>query len=85
MKDKAHLECLGQYFQISLNDSTLKQVDFIYDKHGSAQTKGLTTYLSSEKCKTGRNTLYIKSLQADSLPKKVWSEYITIPFWYAKD
>lgn len=85
LKDKVHLECLGQYFQISLNDSTLKQVDFIYDKHGSAQTKGLTTYLSSEKCKTGRNTLYIKALQTDSLPKKVWSEYITIPFWYAKD
>lgn len=85
LKDKANLECLGQYFQIALNDSTLQQVEFFYDQHGVAQTKGLTTYLSSEKCKIGRNTLYIKTLETDSLPKKVWTKYISIPFWYAKD
>lgn len=85
LKDKTHLECLGQYFQIALNDSTLQQVELFYDKHGVAQTKGLTTYLSSDKCKIGRNILYIKTLETDSLPKKVWSKYISIPFWYAKD
>lgn len=85
LKDKSRLECLSQYFQIALNDSTLQQVELIYDKHGTAQTKGLTTYLSSENCKIGRNNLYIKTLATDSLPKRVWVKYITIPFWYAKD
>lgn len=85
LKDKSRLECLGQYFQIALNDSTLQQVELIYDKHGAAQTKGVTTYLSSENCKIGRNNLSIKTLATDSLPKRVWVKYITIPFWYAKD
>jgi len=45
----------------------------------------LRTYLSTEKCKIGRNTLYIKTMNVDSLPKKVWTEYVKVPFWYAKD
>ncbi|MFY7912868.1 MAG: hypothetical protein ACOVO2_25085 [Emticicia sp.] len=85
IKDKARLDSFGEYFKIAINDSTLNSIEFFYDEHGAIKTKGLTTYLSSEKCKIGRNTLHIKALQTDSLPKKVWSEYITIPFWYAKD
>ncbi len=85
LRDKARLECFGQYFQIALNDSTLRSVEFLYEEHGIGRTKGLTTYLSTDKCKIGRNELYIKALEVDSLPKKVWSKYVTIPFWFSKD
>jgi hypothetical protein len=85
IKDQAHLECFGQYFQIALNDSTLSPVEFFYAERGATQTKGLTTYLSTQKCKVGRNTLFIKTLQIDSLPRKTWSNYVAIPFWYAKN
>lgn len=83
LKDKARLNCFNQYFKIVLNDSTLQPVEFFFEEHRN--TKGLKTYLSTEKCKTGRNTLYIKTMAIDSLPKKVWADYVTIPFWYAKD
>lgn len=85
LKDKARLECFGEYFQIALNDSTLHPVEFLYEEHGSERTKGISTYLSTEKCIIGRNQLYIRALETDSLPKKVWTKYVTIPFWYAKD
>lgn len=68
---------------IALNDSTLQPVEFFFEEYNP--TKGLKTYLSTEKCKTGRNTLYIKAMATDSLPKKVWTDYVAIPFWYAKD
>jgi len=46
--------------------------------------KELKHILSTENCKTGKNTLYIKTLKTDSLPKKVYDEYVIIPFWYSK-
>lgn len=83
LKDKTRLDCFNQYFKIILNDSTLTPVEFFFEDYHT--TKGLKTYLSTEKCKIGRNTLYIKTMKTDSLPKKVWTEYVAIPFWYAKD
>jgi len=83
IKDKARLSCLGEYFQIVLNDSTISSAEFFFEE--TAQAKGLKTYLSTEKCKIGRNTLYIKTIQIDSLPKKVWGDYVAIPFWFSKD
>ncbi|MCP9769972.1 hypothetical protein EGI22_18870 [Lacihabitans sp. LS3-19] len=80
IKDKARLECLGEYFQISLNDSTMNSNEFFFEKTDRA--KGIKIYLNTEKCKIGRNTLYIKTLEIDSLPKKVWGDYVAIPFWY---
>lgn len=85
IRDKANIECLKQYFQVSLNDSTIKNTDFLYENKEGTNTKGISSYISTEKCKTGRNTLSIKTLAVDSLPKKVWIKYVTIPFWYAKD
>lgn len=85
IRDKANIECLKQYFQVSLNDSTLQNNDFLYESKEGTFNKGISTYLSTEKCKIGRNTLSIKTLAVDSLPKRVWIKYATIPFWYAKD
>lgn len=85
LRDKANIECLKEYFQVSLNDSTLQKNDFLYESKGGSFNKGISTYLSTENCKIGRNTLSIKALAIDSLPKKVWTKYVTIPFWYAKD
>lgn len=81
--DKSRLECFNQYFKIALNDSTFDSVELFFEDQGN--TKGLRTYLSTEKCKIGRNTLYIKTMNVDSLPKKVWTDYVEVPFWYAKD
>ncbi|WP_028522268.1 hypothetical protein [Runella limosa] len=81
--DKNRLECFNQYFKIALNDSTFDSVELFFEDQGN--TKGLRTYLSTEKCKIGRNTLYIKTMNVDSLPKKVWTDYVAVPFWYAKD
>ncbi|WP_428665105.1 hypothetical protein [Runella sp.] len=83
LKDKTRLDCFNQYFKIILNDSTLTPVEFFFEEYHT--TKGLKTYLSTEKCKIGRNTLYIKTMKTDSLPKKVWTDYVAVPFWYAKD
>jgi hypothetical protein len=83
LKDKARLDCFNRYFKIALNDSTLSPVEFFFEEYRT--TKGLKTYLSTEKCRTGRNTLYIKTMVTDSLPKQVWTDYVAIPFWYAKD
>jgi hypothetical protein len=82
LRDAARLECLGTYFQISLNDSTLKSPEFLFETN--ARGKGIKTYLNTESCKIGKNTLYIKTLKTDSLPKKVYDEYVAIPFWYSK-
>ena len=81
--DKSRLACFNQYFKIALNDSTFDSVELFFEDQGT--TKGLRTYLSTEKCKIGRNTLYIKTMNVDSLPKKVWTDYVAVPFWYAKD
>ena len=81
--DKNRLECFNQYFKIALNDSTFDSVELFFEDQGN--TKGLRTYLSTEKCKIGRNTLYVKTMNVDSLPKKVWTDYVAVPFWYAKD
>jgi hypothetical protein len=83
IKDKARLSCLGDYFQIVLNDSTIGSPEFFFEE--TAQAKGIKSYLSTEKCKIGRNTLFIKTMQTDSLPKKVWGDYVAIPFWFSKD
>ncbi len=82
LRDAARLACLGTYFQISLNDSTLKSPEFLFETN--ALSKGIKTYLNTENCKAGKNTLYIKTLKTDSLPKKVYDEYVIIPFWYSK-
>jgi len=81
--DKSRLECFNQYFKIALNDSTYDSVEFFFEEQPNS--KGLRTYLSTEKCKIGRNTLYVKTMNVDSLPKKVWTDYVEVPFWYAKD
>lgn len=81
LRDEARLECLGTYFQISLNDSTLNSPEFLFETN--ARGKGIKAYINTENCKMGRNTLYIKTLKTDSLPKKVYDEYLAIPFWYS--
>ena len=83
IKDKARLSCLSEYFQIAINDSTIKSPEFLFEE--TIQAKGLKAFLNTKNCKIGRNTLYIKTMQTDSLPKKVWGDYVTIPFWYAED
>lgn len=83
LRDKARIACMMEYFQIALNDSTISSNEFFFEE--TAQAKGIKSYLSTEKCKIGRNTLFIKTLQTDSLPKKVWGDYVAIPFWFAKD
>lgn len=81
IKDKARLNCLGQYFKVAINDSTLNSVIYYFEE--TPHAKGLKTYLSTEKCKMGQNIIYIKTMQTDSLPKKVWGDYVAIPFWYS--
>ncbi len=85
LKDKAHLACLSQYFQVSIGDSSLAQPEFMYSQQGAVQAKGLSSYIALDKCKPGRHTLYIKTLDTDSLPKRYYKDYAAIPFWYAQD
>jgi hypothetical protein len=47
-------------------------------------SKGLVSYLSTKDCILGQNSLKIKTLQTDSLPKKVWASYDEIVFWFYK-
>jgi hypothetical protein len=82
LRDKADLESFNKYFQISLNDSVVNNVEYFFgDHHG---TKGLKTYISSDNCKIGRNNLHIRILDIDSLPKRVWVDHAFVPFWYAE-
>jgi hypothetical protein len=85
LKDKTRTDCFNTYFKIAINDSTLKSVEFYFTEHGVTKSKGLSAYVSSENCKIGRNLIHIKALEVDSLPKKIWTSYVTIPFWYAKN
>jgi len=83
--DSAHIICLNQFFQISVNDSVYQNVEFLYEKIDGAGVKGLVTYLPTQQFKTGRNTLKIKNTEADSLPKQHTGTYATIPFWFAPE
>jgi hypothetical protein len=83
--DKAKLACLQKYFQISINDSTYQEVELMFEKHGVQQTEGLTAYIPTQNCKIGRNTLYIKTMATDSLPKTRFVTHVAIPFWYAPE
>lgn len=85
LKDQAHLACLSQYFQVALGDSILSSPEYLYSQQGAVQAKGLSSYISLANCKPGRNTLYIKTLDTDSLPQKRYKDYVAIPFWYAED
>ncbi len=81
-RDSAKIECLKTYFQVAVNDSTVNAPEFFFEKN--SVSKGIKTYISTENCKPGKNTLHIKTLKTDSLPKKVYDEYVAIPFWYSK-
>lgn len=83
-KDKARLACISEYFQIAINDSTVQSPDYFYDEHGTTKTKGFRVYIATERFKKGNNAVYIKKMEVDSLPKKVWITYAVIPFWFVK-
>lgn len=83
--DKARMECIQQYFQITLNDSVYQNIDYLYETHSVQKTPGISTYIATKRLVTGRNTLTIKIIDPDSLPKRHWQIYTVIPFWFAPE
>ncbi len=83
--DKARIECIQQYFQIALNDSVYQNIDFLYETHVAQKTPGISTYIATERLVMGRNTLTVKTIDPDSLPKRHWKTHTVIPFWFAPE
>lgn len=84
-QDSLNLVCWQQYLQVSLNDSTLRQVEYLFWDQPASGAKGLMSYLPTTACKIGKNTLVVKTINPDSLPKIRYKTYATVPFWYAPE
>lgn len=83
--DIAKINCLQNYFQIVVNDSLYQNVEFLYEAHGTQKNEGITAYIPTQAFKTGRNTLYVKAIDTDSLPKRSLRNHAIVPFWFAPE
>jgi len=79
--DSMNLACFSRFFRVSVNDSLLSSVEWVFHQHPTENTRGLVTYLPTQQFRQGKNVLQIQApseKNADSL-----RVYGVVPFWYA--
>ncbi|MCC6463256.1 MAG: hypothetical protein IT260_22495 [Saprospiraceae bacterium] len=80
LADSIHLQCFSQFFQVSVNDSLYRSIDWMFHEHPATGTLGLLTYLPTKGFRSGKNVLLVKiptAAKPDSL-----STYGVVPFWF---
>ena len=74
------LDCLHQYFEISIDDTLLEDVSWSFFKHQNANEEGIITYLPTDEWKSGKHILTIiekdKNKESDPLMQRIlfWLE-----------
>jgi hypothetical protein len=78
-KDSLSLDCLQQFFRVTLNDSATLKVDWLFAEKSGVE--GIVTYIDAQHFQRGKNTLLVQlpsEAKKDSLV-----EYGFVPFWYS--
>lgn len=77
------LICQSSIYQILVNDSTYKDLNYYFYEHPAKSQKGLLTTISTESFKPGENVLEVKKVEIDSVGGVSSTDYAMVPFWYS--
>ncbi|MGB1241508.1 MAG: hypothetical protein ACPG49_03235 [Chitinophagales bacterium] len=74
------LFCLGQLYEIAIDDSIMREVDYAFFKYDKYDEKGLKTIIDIDYLGRGKHYVSIQQqqIEKDSL---FWKNMIVIPFW----
>jgi len=78
-KDSLSLDCLQQFFRVTLNDSAALKVDWLFAEKSGVE--GIITYIDAQHFQRGKNTILVQlpsEAKKDSLV-----DYGYVPFWYS--
>lgn len=78
------LSCLSAIYQLSVNDSVYKDLQYRFYTHPSKMQKGIITTIPTTDFLKGENLLKVEKVYLDSAKNPVYEWYVTIPFWYEK-
>ncbi len=78
------LQCFSQFFVVSVNDSTLNNLEFHFYQHPQKRQKGIFTMINTDSLDKGKNTIELeKRGMKDGKPVK--ESYARIPFWLSSN
>ncbi len=80
LQDSVHLNCLAAFFQVSINDSLYRSVDWIFHTRPETGTHGLIGYIPTNGFQPGKNTITLRIPDAEK--KDSLQVYGTVPFWF---
>ncbi|HBH06939.1 MAG TPA: hypothetical protein DDX92_10110 [Flavobacteriales bacterium] len=83
---KMLLQCLTEYYEVSINDSVCEHLKYHFYEHPSKNQKGILTVLSTDQFRRGENVILVKTNYIDSDDSVfVSKDYAHIPVWISKE
>lgn len=79
--DSINLLCFSRFFRVSVNDSLVSPVEWMFHRHPAENTRGLVTYLPTQPFRQGKNVLLIQA-PSEKNPDSL-RVYGLVPFWFA--
>ena len=80
LKTQHNLDCISRFLQIYIDDSLYTSQEFVFYESEKPSKKGMLTFVSIKKLKSGKHLLKIIPIQPKKDMKK---EYLyALPFWY---
>jgi len=76
------LQCHCSLYQVTINDSTISNLNYKFYRHPSKEQMGLLTVVPTEKFIVGENLLKVHKVVLDSAGISEVRDYVSIPFWY---
>lgn len=79
------LNCLTEFYRLSVNDSTYTDLDAFFHLHPSKDQKGILAMLETSAFMHGKNMLKLEKQvisEEDSVQSINWIEAAHVPFWF---
>lgn len=83
--EREMLNCMLDYYRISINDSIYHELDAFFHFHPSKDQKGILTMLETSAFNHGKNMLKLEKQlisEKDSVKSSKWIEAAHVPFWF---
>ncbi|MEL7003219.1 MAG: hypothetical protein AAFN93_10865 [Bacteroidota bacterium] len=79
------LDCLQQYYEVSINDSVYSDLKYYFHEHPVKKQRGILTVFPSDHFKRGENIISVKTNYIDPSDSLLVSEdYARVPIWVHK-
>ena len=80
------LACLHSFYQVSINDSTYREIKYYFHQHPLKSQKGILAVISTEGFLPGENIVKIGQSYMDSSDStQVVDDFATFPVWFSSN